>query len=252
MSVFDTQETNTETNTSQQTETTLTEESFVGKLVQARGEQWSNPEVIARGKLEADEHIVNLEKQLEDYRTELGKQDFASDLLNKLQERDAGTTKVAPEGQHSESGTTQGNTSPEVSEDQIKSLVEQTITARDKQATVTQNLTDVQNKLKELYGDEGNKAVQEKAKQLGVSLARMEELASESPTAFLSLLGEAPKETKDFTKSTIRSESVTTEINADRNSKFYRELRRSNRNQYYSPAIQRQMMEDRKRLGDQF
>jgi hypothetical protein len=68
MSVFD-QTTGQETgNAPAPAEATPTTESFVAKLVQERGEQWSDPEAIAKGKIEADQHIKNLETQLAEMR----------------------------------------------------------------------------------------------------------------------------------------------------------------------------------------
>lgn len=252
MSIFDTQETKPEETTNETQTEVQTTESFVAKLVQARGEKWGDPEVIAKGKLEADEHIKALEELNKKLQEDLSKQDFAADLLKQLQTKDATTTSGTPVGSNSDSGTDQNDTSSKVSEDQIKSLVEQTITERDKQATVTQNINTVQDKLKELYGTEGNKVVQEKAKQLGISLSRMEELASESPNAFFSLLGEAPKRTQDFTKSTIRSDGVVSNTSGERTWQWYQELRKSNKDLYYSSKTQKQMLEDKKRLGDRF
>ncbi len=66
MSVF-TEGTATEQTTQpeqQTTETTPPQDSFVAKLVEAKGENWKDPEVLAKGKLEADNYISELERQL--------------------------------------------------------------------------------------------------------------------------------------------------------------------------------------------
>lgn len=249
--IFDPQ-TNPDTTTNS-TQTTQTQESFVEQLVKARGEQWSDPETIAKGKLESDAHIATLEAQAAEMREELSKQDYASELLKKLQAKDTATTTAQPVSQPSASGTNQGDTSQEVSEDVIKSLVEQTITERERQNTVDQNLNEVQSKLKELHGDQGNSVVKERAEALGMSLERMQEMAGSSPKAFFQLLGEAPQKQRDFTQSTIRSDSVNTEINSGlRDSAYYTKLRRENRSKYFSVAVQNQMMKDRLELGDRF
>jgi hypothetical protein len=44
-------------------EATPPQDSFLSKLVEAKGENWSNPEVLAKGKLEADSYIQTLETQ---------------------------------------------------------------------------------------------------------------------------------------------------------------------------------------------
>ncbi len=41
-----------------------TQDSFVDQLAQTKGENWRDPEVLAKGKIEADTYIQNLEGQL--------------------------------------------------------------------------------------------------------------------------------------------------------------------------------------------
>ena len=55
-------------NNENQGQETPQQESFLDKLVQAKGENWKNPEVLAKGKLEADGYIKNLEDQLSQMR----------------------------------------------------------------------------------------------------------------------------------------------------------------------------------------
>ena len=74
MSVFDEdksvatqpQETQTQSDTMQQE--TTPQESYLQKIVETRGENWKDPEVLAKGKLEADAYIKNLEAQLANMR----------------------------------------------------------------------------------------------------------------------------------------------------------------------------------------
>ncbi len=138
MSVFDTDSDQT-TDGSQNTESafqteTQPQDSFLGKLVETKGEQWSDPEVLAKGKLEADTYISNLESQLKELKEDLGKQDYAKSLLEQLQNRATDTTNVNTEVQSNNnniSGTEAGDTTPDLSESTLKSLVEQTLTERE-------------------------------------------------------------------------------------------------------------------------
>ena len=99
MSVF-TEGTATEQTTQpeQQTaETTTPQESFVAKLVEAKGENWKDPEVLAKGKLEADNYISELESQLAQMREDMSKQDYAKSLLDQLQDKAADPTTAKSE-----------------------------------------------------------------------------------------------------------------------------------------------------------
>ena len=64
----------------QATESTQPQDSFVQKLVEAKGDNWKDPEVLAKGKIEADGYIKELEGQLSNMREDLSKQDYAKDL----------------------------------------------------------------------------------------------------------------------------------------------------------------------------
>jgi hypothetical protein len=60
-------------------------DSYLQKLVETRGDNWKDPEVLAKGKLEADEHIKNLETQLTQMREDLSTE-ARTILVNKSQE----------------------------------------------------------------------------------------------------------------------------------------------------------------------
>jgi hypothetical protein len=51
---------------------------------------------------------------------------------------------------------------------------------------------------------------------------------------------------------TIRTEGVNMQASAERNWEYYQNLRRTNKQLYYSPKVQRQLMEDKTRLGTRF
>ena len=65
----------------QATQETKPVESYVTKLAEAKGDNWKDPEVLAKGKIEADSHIEQLERQLSEMKEDLGKQDYAKQLL---------------------------------------------------------------------------------------------------------------------------------------------------------------------------
>jgi hypothetical protein len=240
---------------SQTTETTSPQDSFVAKLVEAKGENWSNPEVLAKGKLEADTYIQQLESQLTQMREDLGKQDYAAKLLDQLQNKAADPTTakpVMPNNNNDIGGTSEGNTNPSLSEEDLKSLVEQTLTAREKDSVVKQNLSFVDAELEKSFGTNAKATVQNKAKELGISIERMQEIAAESPNAFFSLIGEPKKSFNPMVQGSVRTEGVNMQTSAERNWSYYQNLRKSDRHTYYSPKIQQQLMEDKMRMGDKF
>ena len=112
----------------QATQETKPVESYVTKLAEAKGDNWKDPEVLAKGKLEADSHIEQLERQLSEMKEDLGKQDYAKQLLDELQNKAADpTTANTAMPNNNTGGTVQENTNSNVSEADLKSLVERTL-----------------------------------------------------------------------------------------------------------------------------
>ena len=227
------------------------QESFVAKLAAERGDKWNDPEVIAKGKLEADTHIVELERQLEEMREDLGKQDYASKLLEQLQGKAPDPTKD-PVVSKNDGGTTTEHTTPEISEDVLKSLVEKTLTERESASTKQQNVDVVTQKMTEMYGTDAPTIINRKAEELGITKDRMEELASESPSAFLTLIGQPGVATPvNLTRGTVNTNGMG-QASSERDFSYYQNMRRENRSGYYTPTMQKQMMADKVRLGDRF
>lgn len=242
MSVFDstTDQTPAE-NTSEENQ------SFVAKLVAERGEKWSDPEEIAKGKLEADKHIAMLEQQLKDLNEDLGKtkaeQDYAKKLLETLQKQEplAGTSEQSPK---QESGAGEENTTLDPSK--LEELIARVLDNRTVEQRATDNRTKVDNYLQQTYGTEASKTVQEKAKELNLSVDYLKGIAEQSPDAFYQLIG-APKPQGSAAPPSGSVNSLATMQSGERTYAYYRELRKTNPTKYYSPSVQQQLFKDAER-----
>ena len=250
MSVF-----NSETNQNESNNESNNNEnqSFVEALVKSKGENFRDPEVMAKSKIEADTHIASLEEQLAQLREDLGKQDYAKTLLEEMQKK-AGETATPNPAPKENSSTNTDDTKSAVSEDDLESLVENFLNKREKRASTEENLKYTNEQLEEIYGTEAEAKVQAKANELGLTKERLQEMAAESPSAFFALMGEKPKTSVNtFNTSSANSEGVrTTERSGERNSAYYSNLRKTNKRQYYTPEVQRQMVKDRMALGDRW
>ena len=250
MSLFQTTEQN---QNADQSNPPSNQEGWLKKVVEAKGEKWSNPEVLAKGKLEADSYIKQLEDQLNELRDELGKQDYSKELLTQLQNKAQVPTNGNPVVPNdNKGGSQQAQTNATLSDEQIKDLVNSALTEREKQNTVKQNIETVEQELVNKYGTEAETLLVKKAKELGMTVERLGAIASESPTAFFTLIGEAKKETPSFINGSIKTEGANMQASSERNFKFYQELRKKNRKQYFSPEVQQAMFKDRQRLGEKF
>lgn len=228
-------------NQSQEQSTT----SHLEKLVQSRGEQWSDPEVIAKGKLEADEHIKRLEAQLEQQAADLQSRAKMEDLVKALEEKAAAGSTAKPLETNAPEATPE---TPSVAD--IESLVEKSLQTRQEEATKVANVNAVDAQLTEKYGDKAGEVLKAKASELGVSLEDIKGIAERSPAAVMAMFGEtrAPLTAPRSDVNTSNMESSSTQ----RNWAYYQELRKTNPKQYYTGKVQNQLMEDREALGDKF
>lgn len=236
----------------QTTQETQPQESYVQKLVEAKGENWKDPEVLAKGKLEADGYIKTLEDQLAQMREDMKKQDYQAQILEQLQNKATDSTTVDPATPNNIGSTETQNTTASLSENDLESLVEKTLVKRERDSVIKQNLKQVDQELEKSFGTEAAAKVQEKAQELGMSMQRMRDIAAESPTAFFALIGQPQKTFSPMVQGSVRTEGVNMQASNVRNWNYYQNLRRENPNQYYSPKVQQQMIQDRMQMGDKF
>ena len=254
MSVF-TEGTATEQTTQpeQTQQETTPQESYLQKLVEAKGENWKDPETLAKGKLEADGYIKTLEEQLAQMREDLKKQEYQAQILEQLQNKAADTTDAKTGVPNKNNGSTDAeDTTRSLSEEDLKSLVEQTLSQREKDKVVKTNLELVDKELANTFGTEAKAAVEKKAAELGMSLERLQEIAAESPNAFFTLIGEQKKSFNPMVQGSVRTEGVNMQASTERNWAYYQKLRRENKSLYYTPKIQQQLMDDKMLLGEKF
>ena len=242
----------TEQTTEQTQPETSPQESYVQKLVEAKGENWKDPEVLAKGKLEADGYIKTLEDQLAQMREDRKKQDYQAQILEQLQNKATESTAVNNGVPNNNGDINPQNTTAGIDEETLKSLVEQTLSQREKDNTVQQNLSQVDKELESSFGTEAAATVQKKAQELGMSMDRLRDIAAESPSAFFTLIGQPQKTFSPMVQGSVRTEGVNMQASTERDWSYYQKLRRENRNLYYSPKVQQQMFQDKARLGEKF
>lgn len=252
MDIFNAGQTNADGNSD--TNNGNNQQSYIDRIVAAKGENWRDPETLAKGKLESDSYIAQLEKEMETLRSEVGKAKTVESLLEALKGGATEATNVTPQNTNG-GGVQNDNTNQPVTEDALKRLVEQTITERERSATSAQNIESATKTMVDKFGTEAAAVVQKRAAELGMNEEALKGLAAQSPNAFLALMGEAPaKDTgSNFSGSTeTRTENTTFNNSGEKDFKYYMEMRRKQPHVFYTPAVQRQMFADKQRLGDRF
>lgn len=244
MSAFDSS--NQDDSASQnQNETT----DFVAKLREAKGENWGDPQEIAKGYLNAQKHIDTLEDELRDLRENSQKKDWAEEVLTRLEQRQPASREAA---QGNNAGASAQETPSSPSADDIKSLIVTTLTEEETKRSKAQNLAEADRQLEQMFGTEAKQKLQEKAAELGMDVSRLQDLAEESPTAFFTLLGQAPTKETNRNPQTQVNTSAGFNHNSRKNWAYYQKMRRENPRQYRSSQIQNEVLQERIKQGEDF
>lgn len=158
-------------------------ETLVGE-----GKKFATIEDLAKGKIAADAHISKLEAEAENLRAiaqrNIDAETQLAELKNELKEirESASVQPKVPTG-------------PALTETDIETLVERSLTKKEASRTATQNINESNNRIVRHFGtvEKAQDAVRARADELGVTVEHIKETAAKSPTAFLQLMGLAQK-----------------------------------------------------------
>lgn len=232
------------TNPPASTQTTGSVEALVGE-----GKKFATVEDLAKGKAEADAYIVQLQGEARGLRSDLDQRLSAEDLLAEIR-------KERKEQLSAAAAIEQGNTTPPQEPVDIASLVNQTIENREVQQTAAQNLSTVDTKMKELYGEKAQEVMVSKAKEAGVSVTFLQTIAEQSPKAFYNALGLSA--TKQTTPSATTGSVDTAAFHNQQPSgglstwADFEKLRTENPKLYWKPDTQNRLMRARQEKGESF
>jgi prefoldin subunit 5 len=229
-------------------------QSTLNDLV-GEGKKFKTPDDLAKAKLESDRFIEKLQNEQRELREELSKRLSAEEALKRA--REAGSV-VAPQEPPDRSPSPQ----PRQETTDIGSEVDRILRRREQENTAKSNIDTVTSKMKDLYGnvDKAAEVVQNKSQELGMSVEKLQALASENPKAFFQLLGVQDKPAGSPQTSSWNNVKNTTAMKNAAGStttvpgtyKYYEEIRKSDPAAYFSPRVQLQMDKDAREKGEKF
>lgn len=223
-------------------------ENFLDHLV-GDGKKFTDPEALAKGKYEADKFVKDLERQNAELREDIGKATQIEELMTMVREQNKPVVEPAPLPVVDPSDTSSDQMTPEA----LKALIETHVNERDLASLREKNVAQADRAMTEKFGDSAGRVLSTRASELGMSLEDLKEVAAKNPTAFSALIG-----TKESTASPVllggvqRSESGTLVDANARDSKYYNNLRKTNKAAYYQPKVQQQMIDDAQTMGAAF
>jgi len=151
-------------------------QDFVGE-----GKKYKSAEDALRSVPHAQEHIKTLEEEMAQLKEELTRRKTTEELLDELKS-----------GNQPVEATPQG---VELDQDRIMQLVNQTMEQKEKQSKAKQNADTVATKFTEQYGAKAQDAYNQIAKDAGLTVEQLNNLAATSPNVVMKLAGFEAKST---------------------------------------------------------
>ena len=233
--------------------------SYVEQLV-GEGKKFKDNEDLARGKVESDKHISNLEKEMsglrEDLNSRLNMQSFLDRLENTGGVTEPGATPASTEGNAEDRGTATADAA-NLSMKDVEALVSQKLKETTVESQRNANTQSVISKLETTFGSTYGDKVLEATNELGVGKEFMMDLAASNPGAFLKLVGadKTPTAPADPSTYTIPRTQVTTSnipTSGVKRDSYYRDLRKNDAKRFWSPKVQSEMHREAIKQGESF
>jgi hypothetical protein len=223
--------------------TTIPENAY--EVLVGEDKKYKDNEALARSKMESDNFIRNLQRELKELRD-------ASSKAATLEE--VRTTLLAELKASKDTSLVQPPVTPPEPDDNpdIETIVSTLLEKKDQERRRMSNQEKVTKTLQDRFGEDAQAHLSQKAKELSVSLDYLAKVANESPEAFFRLVGiDAPK-TATGLPAPRPTQAAPLPQGGVRNKSYYDKLKASNPTDYFSQKTQMQMYKDWMAQGETF
>ena len=223
------------------------EPTFLEQLV-GEGKKFGTQEDLAKGKLESDRYIGQLQTELEESRTALQKATTLDEFMTKMEQRQI--TPSTPEDTPLVEAVDKVNS---IDEAKVTELLNSRLSEMQQQNTVNNNISAAASKMKEMWGNDAKLKLNEKARELGMPFEELEGFAKSNLGVFYNLIGantpaitQVAQATPIVTNPGINTTSVPVVSGNTKNYVYYEKLRKENPKEF-----RRQQTEMHKQAVDQ-
>jgi len=227
--------------------------SFAEALV-GDNKKFKDVESLAKGKWESDKFIEFKNKEFDDLkaeylqlRKELDSRANVEELIDRMSKAQRNSDSINNPDANVEKP-------PQFDPTQLESLVETKIAQRETQRRQSENFKVVQDKLKEVYGNNWQTHLKDHMDRLGLDPQFTDTLARQHPNAFIRTFGLDRQQSGEDYQAPPQSDQ-SSGFNKDRTKRtwsYYQEIKKSKPAEYYDPKTQLQLMRDAEALGDEF
>jgi len=230
----------------EQTPSKLTKEDVINK--------WKDKpqEELLNAKAEADLYVETLKARFDDLSKDylaIKEQQKTGEQLQALLDRlDKGQLDPSPDD------TQKDQVQPGMKPEDIERIVNDRLTAHQRSQIQNENLSQMQAKLRETYGDNYQESYKQRLGTLGLTPEFADDLAKNHPTVFIKTFGleqQAPQSSPQLPRNTQRPTTFAP-VAKRRDWNYYQEMKKNNPRMYLDPKIAVQMHDDAMALGRDF
>ncbi len=214
---------------------------------------------IAKGKYHADQHIARLEQEQANLRKELDKRLTYEEVIAKIE---AAKTSSKPVARVEENADEHANEKPhtpsnELDLSKVEELMRKTYQQESVKAQQAKNIEQIKDTLVKSWGAGYERALSQKAEELGLSKEYMDNLAASSPKAFLALVGvqDTPRANPSSSlppQSRVEGRPGSNDRSGVKNMAYYNKLMQTDPREYWTPRVQNEIHEQARIQGDAF
>jgi len=223
----------------------LTKEDIIAK--------WKDKprEELESAKAESDLYIKTLEARIDDLskdyletKEQLKTGTQIKDLIDRLDN---------PNKDSNPANTDLGQVQPGMTPEEIERLIDQRYAANQQRLRQNENLSAMQAKLRETFGNEYQAAYKQRLDTLGLTPEFADDLAKNHPTVFVKTFGldQQPQLPPTLPRNSVRPSSFAPSTQK-RDWNYYQEMKKNNPRMYLDPKIAVQMHNDLMALGPDF
>lgn len=236
-------------------ESGLDSESSAFESLVGDSKKFKTTEDLARGKMEADRHIQNLEKELAGLREDLNARLNMESFLDRLEK--SGVTPETSTQAPLESDYEDRVKPAGLSMEDVDKLVSQKLEEKTTQSQRQQNTQYAIQKLQEAFGPRFGDHVQKVTDEMGLGRQFLEDLAATNPNAFLKFVGADKPQVRPnpdpvtAPRSSFNTASVS-QGSGERTQSYYDKLRKEDPGRYWDKRTQAEMHRMALKLGEKF
>jgi len=211
-----------------------TQPNFLDELV-GEDKKYKDVNALAKSRLDADNYIGNLEKQVGELNAELSQRLSSEEVLNEIKKQKSIETAADSSREH---------TTPALDEAAVADMVRNQMTVLESQKTAQANLNDAVEDLMSATGskEKAIESIDARAKELNVTVDFLKETAAKSPTAFKSLMNTADAKPAPVNLHGTSANTEALKVNnpnaAEGSKEYFDNIRKTDPAKYFTPKVQ--------------